>query len=186
MSWTLSYRGLFVLILLFPSFVFTQIRDINRETLEKYPRQLIDCPTANNCPRHGIEMKFRMFEEGGLLMGMSIGITNELMVYGSYGGMNVLGEGPIDWNPSPGVGLRYKIKSEDWSLPTVAFGFGVLAAIIARQKTRSGLLWFVIGFLLGGILISITSGVLRSTLRHTDQAQEINKVNNKCCSWLNR
>ncbi|MGP8321937.1 MAG: hypothetical protein ACT6FE_06410 [Methanosarcinaceae archaeon] len=70
-----------------------------------------------------MEMKFRMFEQGGLLLAMTIGVTNEFMVFGSYGGMNVLGEGSVAWNPMPGIGFRYKVRGEDWSLPTIAFGF---------------------------------------------------------------
>ncbi|MBN1352343.1 hypothetical protein JXJ21_23300 [candidate division KSB1 bacterium] len=123
MQRTLFCIGLMICTFVIPFQLQADIVDVERQTLERYPRELIDCPTGNNCPGHGLEMRFRMFEEGGLLMAMTIGVTNQLMVYGSYGGMNVLGEGPVGWNPTPGIGFRYKIRGEDWNLPTIAVGF---------------------------------------------------------------
>jgi len=115
--------GLIIGTLIFPHILCADIQITDRSTVETYPRELIDCPTANNCPPKSIEMKFRMFENGGLLLQMSIGLTDQLMVYGSYGGMNVLGAGPVVWNPNPGIGFRYKIRGEVWTLPTISFGF---------------------------------------------------------------
>jgi hypothetical protein len=121
----MRWFGLFVVltILLNLNLTHAQIVILDRKALEVEPRYLIDCPTANICPRRGIEINFRSFAKGGMLFGMSIGLTERLMIDGGFGGENILGEGPVHWNKSPGVGMRYKIKFEQFQWPAFTIGF---------------------------------------------------------------
>jgi hypothetical protein len=112
---------IFILLSYFP--VIAQIQNLDRRTQEALPRELIDCPTANITPRRSIELNGRTYANGGVLIGMSIGITERLMVSGSFGGENIMGEGPIKWNQAPGVGLRYNFLAETFSYPAMTFGF---------------------------------------------------------------
>jgi hypothetical protein len=41
----------------------------------------------------------------------------------SFGGTEVLGESQADWNPAPGVLVRYQLLSESLGLPGVTLGF---------------------------------------------------------------
>jgi hypothetical protein len=84
------------------------VKIIDRNYKETEARQLIDCPTANISPRRSIELYMRSFSNGGTLGGMTVGIWDDLMITGSFGGENILGEGPVSWYPSPGVGVRWQ------------------------------------------------------------------------------
>lgn len=118
-------RKIFLILILFV-YLFgaasaQQITD--RNTLESQSRFLIDCPTANISPKRSLEMTFRSFSNGGTLFGMSIAIRDNLMILGSFGGENLLGEGTIRWNPSPGVGFRYQVSYENFQWPALSIGF---------------------------------------------------------------
>lgn len=102
---------------------YSQTVILDRRELEAETRFLVDCPTANINPKRSIETSFRSFANGGMLFGMAIGLTDRMMISGSFGGENILGEGPIHWNSAPGVGMRYKIKFEKFQWPSLSIGF---------------------------------------------------------------
>ena len=116
------FCSMLTLLLYFGS-VFSQVVILDRKALEVEPRYLIDTPTANICPKRSIEINFRSYARGGMLFGMSIGLTDRLMIDGCFGGENILGEGPVMWNKAPGVGMRYRIKFEQFQWPAFSIGF---------------------------------------------------------------
>ena len=105
----------------------------DRRSFENFiPINLIDTPTANILTEdRGIDQKsikyfhlsLRVYKQGGMIGGISVGLTRHMMFGVSYGGEKVIGEGEVVWNPSPGIHFRYKIFSETNNLPTFALGF---------------------------------------------------------------
>ena len=87
------------------------------------PIYLIDVPTANFLSRKYFQLKLRVYHEGGMLGGLTVGLTSRLMFGVSYGGQNIIGQGKVSWNEAPGVNLRYRLKFEDYRFPAISLGF---------------------------------------------------------------
>jgi hypothetical protein len=87
------------------------------------PINLIDAPTANFLDRKYFQLKLRVYHKGGMLGGLTVGLTSRLMFGVSYGGQNIIGQGKVLWNESPGVNLRYRLKFEDYRFPAISLGF---------------------------------------------------------------
>lgn len=111
------------LLLITSNLVFSQFKYLKRKDKEVETRYLIDYPTANIIPGRGIQALFRSYANGGALFGMMIGLDNRMMISGSFGGENILGEGEVKWNKSPGIGVRYLIKPEHKQYPNFSIGF---------------------------------------------------------------
>lgn len=88
-----------------------------------YPRFIIDYPIAFSLPRASFDINARIFPNGGLLSTLSVGMTDRLMVSASFGGINIIGEGEINWQPFAGGSLRYRLLTESFNLPALAIGF---------------------------------------------------------------
>ena len=87
------------------------------------PINLIDIPTANFISRKYFQLKMRVYNNGGMLAGLTVGLTQRLMFGVTYGGQNIIGYGKVIWNESPGVRLRYRIRFEDMRFPAFSIGF---------------------------------------------------------------
>ncbi|MFQ5603033.1 MAG: hypothetical protein ACE5HS_07160 [bacterium] len=86
-------------------------------------RLLIDLPTAGTLERGSFAIGLRMFNHGGLLSGVAVGITPRFMIGLSYGGENIIGEGDVNWNPDPGIQARFRVIDETYTVPAVTLGF---------------------------------------------------------------
>lgn len=104
------------------------------ESFEEFkPVNLIDLPTANILTEESVgeeksakyfHLSLRVYKIGGMVGGISVGLTNHLMFGVSYGGQNILGEGNISWNQSPGIQFRYKLFSETYPFPpAISIGY---------------------------------------------------------------
>ena len=87
------------------------------------PISLIDVPTANFLSLRHFQLKLRVYDLGGMLAGLTIGLTPRLMFGVTYGGQNIVGHGKINWNESPGVNIRYRVKFENERYPAISIGF---------------------------------------------------------------
>jgi len=87
------------------------------------PINLIDVPTANFLNRKYFELKLRVYHLGGMIGGLTVGLTNRLMFGVTYGGQNIIGQGQVLWNEAPGVNLRYRIRFESYQIPAISIGF---------------------------------------------------------------
>lgn len=85
--------------------------------------ELIDLPTASVLRPGDIRLGLRMYEEGGMLGKVSVGISNRIMFGVSYGGLNMIGNGEPDWNPTQGVHVSYRVMEETLALPALVIGF---------------------------------------------------------------
>ena len=119
-----TYRFVFVFILLMTTQTFSQMYQTETTNNSKLlPRQLIDIPTANTLEAHWVASEIRTFDNGGILLGMQVGITDHFMVSGSFGGENILGEGEIALYETPGIGFRLQLHQDYLAMPAIAIGF---------------------------------------------------------------
>jgi hypothetical protein len=96
---------------------------ISAQGVDVPPRFVIDTPTAGVLPRAGMEFSLRTYGDGGLLMNIGVGISERFMFGVSYGGVNVLGAGSVNWNQNPGVNARYQLLEENIGVPGLTMGF---------------------------------------------------------------
>lgn len=90
-------------------------------TLE--PRFLVDMPTAGMPDKNTMTMDVSFYQEGGVLVGIGVGILDRFCLGISYGGSRMIGsESPL-MNPVPGVNLRVRILEEGMVLPALVIGF---------------------------------------------------------------
>ncbi len=91
--------------------------------IEVAPRHVIDTPTAWPLPRAGFDLNLRFYGNGGALMSLNVGVSGQFMFGASFGGTKILGEDSLEWNPAPGVLLRYQMIAESFALPAISIGF---------------------------------------------------------------
>jgi len=108
-------------ILLFSILVFLLAPVLTAQPAQ--PRKLLDCPTAGLLPRGSFDVELRIFPGGGVLGGISVGLTERLLLGVSYGGENVISEENIQWFPQAGVSVKYRLIDESLALPALAAGF---------------------------------------------------------------
>lgn len=85
--------------------------------------QLIDIPAAKLLPPGDVSMELRMYPNGGLLTGISIGLSERFGMGAGFGGENIIGTGKIRMNPQPSVHLEYLLFEELFLSPAVLLGF---------------------------------------------------------------
>ncbi len=107
-----------VLLLLF---VMTSGAQTQEKTLP--PLDLIDLPTAATLARGSYVGSMRLYPNGGVLGGLTIGLSNRFYLGVSFGGEKIIGEGKVNWNPEPGLQFVYQIISENMILPALALGY---------------------------------------------------------------
>lgn len=85
--------------------------------------EMVDYPTAGTRERGSYAIDMRMQPVGGLLLGFSFGLFDRLNLGISYGGDNIIGYGSPNWNPQPGVQVKYRFWDESYWFPAMALGF---------------------------------------------------------------
>ena len=87
------------------------------------PRTLIECPTAGLLPRGSFDLDIRIFPNGGMLSGVSIGLMNRLLIGFSFGGEGIIGDGSVEWYPGIEFVAKYRLFEENERWPALAVGF---------------------------------------------------------------
>lgn len=105
-----------VLVMLLPMLVYAQGVDVQ-------PRYTIDKPTAGVMRRGGFDLGLRFYGQSGALLSLNVGISDRFMFGASFGGNDALGQEEPDWNPAPGVLVKYQIFSESIGMPGISVGF---------------------------------------------------------------
>lgn len=106
------------LVFLFCVNLFSQERSVYPQ-----PTNLINVPTAGVYPRGAYAVESRVFRDGGLMVGISAGISNRFMFGISYGGARIIGDDVVIFNPQPGVEVKYRFLDENERFPAVLLGF---------------------------------------------------------------
>ncbi|MCH8301048.1 MAG: hypothetical protein IIC39_10980 [Candidatus Marinimicrobia bacterium] len=86
-------------------------------------RTLINRPTAGSLERGSYDIELRMYPGGGLLGGIAVGLTERITFGTSFGGLNIIGEGPVIWNPKPEANIKYRLMEESYSAPALSIGY---------------------------------------------------------------
>ena len=86
------------------------------------PTDLISVPTAGTLMRGSFSMDMRIQDEGGLVLGLSAGITDRFQFGMSFGSPNLIGDEKLEWYPRPEAKLKYLIVDESLSMPALSLG----------------------------------------------------------------
>lgn len=84
---------------------------------------VIDCPTAATLERGSFLTAIDVYHMGGLTGALQVGISDRVMFGISFGGTNLIGSGPVAWNPRVAVNIRYRIIDEQLAFPAIALGY---------------------------------------------------------------
>ena len=76
------------------------------------PTDLISVPTAGTLMRGSFSMDMRIQDEGGLILGLSAGITDRFQFGMSFGSPNLIGDDSLSWYPRPEAKLKYLILDD--------------------------------------------------------------------------
>ena len=87
------------------------------------PTMIIDKPTAGMLHRGSYYVNANFFEQGGVLVGVSVGLIDRFNFGISYGGTDILGMKKPEMNPYPGVNVKLRILEESQAAPAVTVGF---------------------------------------------------------------
>jgi len=107
--------------LAFSSTVYCQSNAGQSANIE--PTMIIDKPTAGMLHRGNYYVSANFFEQGGVLVGVSVGLIDRFNFGISYGGTDILGTRKPEMNPYPGVNVKLRILDESQVAPAVAVGF---------------------------------------------------------------
>lgn len=108
------------------------------------PSTLITVPTAGGLVRGSFSVDARIQKDGGLIFGLSAGLTDRFMFGVSFGASNLIGDDSLQWYPRPEVNLKYRVIDESESMPGISLGvdsqgFGVYndASSLKRYATKA-------------------------------------------------
>ncbi|HEY6951663.1 MAG TPA: hypothetical protein VI758_04605 [Bacteroidota bacterium] len=87
------------------------------------PTMIIDKPTAGILKRGTFAVRTNFFEQGGVLVGIGVGVFDNFSFGISYGGTNIIGQQKIEMNPLPGVNVKVRLIDEGVTMPALAIGF---------------------------------------------------------------
>ncbi|MGB2869075.1 MAG: hypothetical protein WBD36_11535 [Bacteroidota bacterium] len=87
------------------------------------PTMIIDKPSAGLLKRGAYLVSSDFFQEGGVLVGVSVGLFDQFSFGISYGGTNIIGHQKITMNPFPGVNAKLRLLNESSTMPALALGF---------------------------------------------------------------
>lgn len=85
--------------------------------------ELVDTPVAKTIPQASVQSTIRLYQEGGVLGSIQVGLTPRIAMGLSWGGKNVIGSGNVDLNPRPEVHVQYLLFQELYLSPAVLIGF---------------------------------------------------------------
>ncbi|HVN49326.1 MAG TPA: hypothetical protein VMU30_10975 [Bacteroidota bacterium] len=119
---TFSAVTIIVFLFLFtPTSLFAQSYAGESATIE--PTMLIDKPTAGLLKRGSYSVTSNFYQNGGVLVGLAVGIFEPFSFGISYGGTDIIGQNKIDMNPFPGVQAKLRLFNESSTVPAIAVGF---------------------------------------------------------------
>lgn len=87
------------------------------------PLRLINAPTAGSLPGRTYMLETQIYDRGGMVNFIRVGITNLLDFGVSYGGSNIIGSSKVKWQSHVGMQFRLRIIEESLKNPAVSLGF---------------------------------------------------------------
>ena len=104
--------------------------------------ELIDTPVAKTIPQASVQSTIRLYQEGGVLGSIQVGLTPRIAMGLSWGGENIIGSGDVDLNPRPEVHVQYLMFQELYLSPAILIGFqsqgsGAYISSLERYTVKS-------------------------------------------------
>ena len=87
------------------------------------PRALVDMPTAGMLDKGSFALDIGFYQEGGTLIGFSVGVLDRLGIGVSYGGSKLIGSATPVMNDIPEINLKVRLLEESIFVPALAIGF---------------------------------------------------------------
>lgn len=87
------------------------------------PRFLVDMPIAGMQDKGTFALDANFYQEGGLLLGFSVGVLDRLSLGISYGGSSLIGPDTPVMNDVPGFDVKVRLIEENMLIPAIALGF---------------------------------------------------------------
>ena len=87
------------------------------------PRFLVDVPTAGMLAKGNLALDMDFYQEGGVLIGLTLGILDRLSFGLSYGGTHLIGSDVPVMNSVPGANIKIRIIEENVAFPAIVLGF---------------------------------------------------------------
>ena len=87
------------------------------------PRSLIDIPTAGILHSNNLAWEMEFYQQGGVLLAVSIGLLGRLNLGVSYGGSKLIGSEKPEMNQVPGLSVKVRAIEENMVLPAIVIGF---------------------------------------------------------------
>ncbi|MCF8241871.1 MAG: YjbH domain-containing protein [Melioribacteraceae bacterium] len=110
-----------ILLLLISSFLSAQGTSGTNAKFEY--RSLVDMPTAGILEKGYVGVSTDILPAGVVISKIEVGVFDNFSFGISYGGVNIIGSGPVDWYKLPGVNLRARIFDETQTYPAITVGF---------------------------------------------------------------
>ena len=143
------------------------------------PRYLIDVPTAGMLERGSFAVDLEFYQQGGVLLGFSVGLLDHLSLGASFGGTNLIGGGTAAFNDAPGVNVKIRVVDEHVIVPALALGFdsqghdGYIKSL-SRYVIKSPGLYAVLSKNYGVLGFLSIHGGANYSLERTDGNKNIN------------
>ena len=83
------------------------------------PRFLVDIPTAGMLAKGSLALDLDFYQEGGVLLGLSVGLLDRLSIGVSYGGTHLIGSDDPVMNSVPGANIKIRIIEENMTFPAL-------------------------------------------------------------------
>ncbi len=87
------------------------------------PRYLVDIPTAGMLTKGDLALDLDFYQEGGVLLGLTLGILDRLSLGVSHGGTHLIGSDVPVMNSIPGANVKIRIVEESVDWPAIVLGF---------------------------------------------------------------
>ncbi len=100
-----------------------QVPQVKEDSYFSKPVHLIDLPTASILRGGDLRTSLRLYDQGGALSYLSVGISNRMMFGVSFGGLHVIGGENVKWNDRPNVHIAYRVVEENLVMPALSIGY---------------------------------------------------------------
>lgn len=119
----MNKRTLFAILILCAPLLTSRAQSYAGTAATMEPTMLVDKPTAGLLKRGTYMLSTNLFQDGGVIFGINVGLFEQFMFGISYGGTKIVGPEQMKFNPLPGVQVKFRVSDESETSPAIALGF---------------------------------------------------------------